>query len=522
MKAIVYLPLKPEFAKERNLPVKLPILVEDLPLVSEKNSIPLDVIIRGLEAQVSVKDDGYYSSYLVYFYYEKVKELVSKGEFERALEFVEKAGKVVEDYRYHFYRGIVLEKMGKDGEAEVELRISTGMKPDFSLAYYELGKILMKNGEFEDAERMFETASSIDADFVLPVVKLGDVALSKGDLSKALSHYEKALEKDPNLPDVYNRLGVIHNELQRFDDAERFFKKALEIYPDFPDALYNLSYTLVKKGKIFSAFEILSNLEKRFSDDVRILNELGIVSREIGLFERSVEVLERAFEISREDWVGYNLVRSLCLVDIEKAFEMAEKLENVEVLETVEWYSKKIEPKFSKSIGEWIEIIDECEDLMCVLDSIEVEGKIGKRLKRIRRGGIPIEDTDFDTSEFLDLVVAYFSRANNVAEMEKRSIEIAVALYGSGTMLGVVRTLLRLFQSKFTEGFVGIETVKNVIEEIKDLDWNLAIRLSRAIENPNHSGESKGSDFVVSLISSLFGGIEAEGTVKDFVEILEG
>jgi len=55
IKAIVYLPLKPEVAKRLNLPLKLPILAEDLVLITDQNNIPLDVILRGLEEQYSLE-----------------------------------------------------------------------------------------------------------------------------------------------------------------------------------------------------------------------------------------------------------------------------------------------------------------------------------------------------------------------------------------------------------------------------------------------------------------------------------
>lgn len=80
-------------AKSQNLPVKLPILVEDMPLVTEINKIPLDVILRGLEAQYSVEKSEYWASYLVYFYYEKFKEHLNAQNYEDAREILEKAKK---------------------------------------------------------------------------------------------------------------------------------------------------------------------------------------------------------------------------------------------------------------------------------------------------------------------------------------------------------------------------------------------------------------------------------------------
>ncbi len=52
--AIVYLDLDPDYAKLNNLPVKLPLLAEDFQKARATNKIPLEYILRGLEAEVEV------------------------------------------------------------------------------------------------------------------------------------------------------------------------------------------------------------------------------------------------------------------------------------------------------------------------------------------------------------------------------------------------------------------------------------------------------------------------------------
>ena len=105
IKAIVYLPLKPEVAKRFNLPLKLPVLAEDLVLITDQNNIPLDVILRGLEEQYSLEKDNYWLSYLVYFYYEKFKQLLNAREYDGAGTYLQKAKELSYGYRHHFYTG---------------------------------------------------------------------------------------------------------------------------------------------------------------------------------------------------------------------------------------------------------------------------------------------------------------------------------------------------------------------------------------------------------------------------------
>ncbi len=511
MKAIVYLPIKPEVAKENNLPVKLPVLAEDVPKITQENRIPLDVIIRGLEAQVSLnKDDKeYYSTYLQYFYYEKFKKLIAEKDYDSALEILEKAKTLGEDYRYHFYKGILLREMGNEKEAEIEFKIASSMNPNFSLPHYELGRMYMKNGEYSDAEAEFLKALEKDPDFPLPYVKLGDVYLSRGDIENAVRMYENALRKSKNLPDVYNRLGVIENTFQNFEKAEMMFRKALEIDPDYHDAKYNLAFTLTKLGKLFEALEILLELEKSLPNDPMILNELGIVMRELGLFEESVKRLEKALEFSKDDGIKFNLARSLMFVDRDRARETLSDLLTSDFSEEasrlIEYMDMKRELDLEElgEIGSLSEEISGCNDLKCVLENIEPPEGLRDRIESILEGYIP-KGGDIDTVNLLDLGAAYILSAEDFVEMERNAIEFSVAVYGSGIMIAVMRVILRAIQMRLSEGEADPESlIDSAVPEIQDIHWKFSLKLSKSLESIPSENPKKGSDFVPSLLYFL-------------------
>lgn len=262
IRAIVYLPLNPEKAKQNNLPVKLPVLAEDLPRILEEDRIPLDVILRGLETQYELTKDEYYRSYYVFFLYEKFKQLLRERNLDEAEKVLERAREVQYDYRYHFYRGLLLKHKGELGEAEIEMRLVISMNDRFAPAYFELADILKEKNEIEDSLLFYEKAYEVNKEFLLPLLKKGDLLLEEGRLEEAIEEYKRILEKDPNFVEVYERLGVIYNQLQRFKEAEKFFKKVLEI--ERKDHVeYNLSYTLIKLGKLFEALEILKKLYEK-------------------------------------------------------------------------------------------------------------------------------------------------------------------------------------------------------------------------------------------------------------------
>ena len=514
LKALVYLPLKPEKAKQFNLPVKLPVRAEDITLIMEKDHIPLDVILRGLETQMEVgKDEDYYRSYLVYFYYEKVKSLMREQKYEEALEYIEKAGKHEKDYRYHFYKGLVYKKLGNGNLAEVELKIASGLQENFSLSYFELGKLYLENKEYEDAEDMFKRAIESDPEFSLPYIKLGDLYIETSRFEEAMEMYKIALDIDKNLPDVYNRLGVVMNILQRFGEAEKHFKKAIEIFPKYRDALLNLSYTLAKRGKLFEAFKILKELEKNFPDDPVILNELGILMRELGLFEESVEKLKRALELNEGDQnIMVNLARSLMFVDKREAIELLkditgeyedyansliEYIQRETVLDYLKGDTKELVENI-KGKDDFLELLEEYEG--------EIPEEIMNRIEKLQEGIVPIYDTEIDSTALLDLLSLYILAAKDYVEMEKRTILFCSSVCGSSKMLSGAKVILRLVQDamerfRTKENFDPESFLDIVIPEIQEIDWDFALNLSKALEKPPIYDPKTASELAISLIN---------------------
>jgi tetratricopeptide (TPR) repeat protein len=266
---------------------------------------------------------------------------------------------------------------------------------------------------------------------------------------------------------------------------------------------------LIKLGRIFEAFEILSNLEKRFPEDPTILNELGIVMRELGLFEDSVERLEKAYEISKDEGMKYNLARSAMFVDRERAREMLEELGDGEysfrAKDLLEYLDKKNEIPLNRTgeIGGLSLEISICEDLPCILKDIELEGEIGERVEMILEGFVP-KGSEIDTVELLELAAAYILTGKDFVDMERKATEFAVGVYGSGVMMGVVRVILRAVQMRSDLGGVLVDhLVESVVPEIQDLHWNLALKISRSLETVPISYPSRGSEFITSLLYYL-------------------
>lgn len=508
IKAIVYLPLDPEKAKENNLPVKLPVLVEDLPRILDENRIPLDVVLRGLESQYEVSKDEYYGSYYVFFLYEKFKLLLREGDFEEAEKVLQKAKSVLYDYRYHFYKGLLHKHKRELGEAEVEMRLAVSMREDFAPAYFELANVLREKGEIEDSLKFYEIANEIDKDFLLPLLVKGDTLLQEGRLIEAMAEYQRVIERDPNFAEAYARLGVIHNQLQRFKEAERYLRKALEL-GEKDDVKLNLAYTLTKLGKLFEAFRILKELYEKNPDDPLVANEYGLMLKTLGLYEEALEVFERAASTHREEEIlKFNYGVLLLHFDKERAVEVLSEVTG-DLEERAQHLIELAQVRFVPVLfpeHEWItdylangrlDIVALAQDMNSSIEEVQ------KRIERIRKGEFPFYETDVDSSEFAEIVVALAFSSPDLFKMEENVVKFLSAVYGNSAMIAGGIVFVRLVQELLLAEELDFGSfLKRVVPEVQDVNWSFALKVAR-FRDLKKLDVGRFTDLVIALLQSL-------------------
>lgn len=322
--ALVYLDLKPGYAKINNLPVKLPLLVQDYKKALENNKIPLETILRGLEAQYEVQPNEYYASYLVFYLYEKFKKLMEEEDLKGAETYLRKAASIIKDYRFHFYYGLLLKKQQQEELSEMELKQCLKENPNFAYGFYELGNLMLERKVYDEALDNFMKAIEVKKDFILSYLKIADVYMENGRYEEALDFLNQLLKIDKNFSPAYLRLGVIYNQLQRYKDAYLILSKATELEDVSFEIFYNLSYTLQKLGRHREAkINIEKALEKSKEDF--ILHEYSLILKNLGFFQEAIEIEEQAYEIANEDNKDLILITLLKLSTIIEDAERVEK-----------------------------------------------------------------------------------------------------------------------------------------------------------------------------------------------------
>ncbi|WGS65809.1 tetratricopeptide repeat protein [Marinitoga aeolica] len=512
--AIVYLDLKPEYAKLYNLPIKMPVLVEDIKKVTDKNKLPLEVILRGLEAQYEISKDDYYKSYLVYFYYEAFKKALNKNDFENANFYLNNAKKIGgEDYRFNFYRALLLKKSNQEELAELELKESILKNPNFYLGHFELGNLMFERKIYEEALEAYKNALELNPEFVIPHLKIADIYIENGLFSEAIEELNEILKKDPNFSAAYVRLGILFNQLQRFEDALQIQEKGLAKDPENYELLYNIAYTYAKLGRHSEATKRLEKAAKIHEEDF-ILHELAISYRNIGEYINAFKTAKKALEISSDEnkelillllvklaaIIGdieetkkyYNLLKNTKFEISAKTFYMFSLLSNDDID-----MAKKISLELHnygiygnmyliiEHIDNYIDYLENCTNknfTEALIDSFDEYGDIDKLglYRNLKKNNIEIlslvkDDINEDINGIELLLNAYLLSGIDYGLSERVSTLLAKYVWKDGKGMLISRFLLRYYQDRVFGNFSSLDVfVNDIVEEMKDLNFELA------------------------------------------------
>ena len=140
--------------------------------------------------------------------------------------------------------GIALFKQRKFDEAIVEYREALRLKPDFTLAHFNLGNALRDQGRIDQAITDFREVIRLKPDHAEAHNNLGLALKSKGKRDEALAEFRMALRLNPILAQAVENLGGTLAEQGNFDDAIAVFREKLRLTPNDSFAHYNLGTTL--------------------------------------------------------------------------------------------------------------------------------------------------------------------------------------------------------------------------------------------------------------------------------------
>lgn len=128
------------------------------------------------------------------------------------------------------YEAQAYRNLSKWAEAERVYRDILKERPNYWLAYNELGWMLARQAKYRESAEAFEAAATVAPSVALPLANLGTIYLDLGKRDEAKAALNLSLQRAPN-EDAYLTLGTIEFDAGKYNAALSNYQSAARINP---------------------------------------------------------------------------------------------------------------------------------------------------------------------------------------------------------------------------------------------------------------------------------------------------
>jgi len=171
------------------------------------------------------------------------------------------------------------------------------IKPDYVMAFYNLGTALLKKEKYDEAVFYFSKTLNIDPQKTNARMNLANVLFMKGKYDEAVFHYNEILKINPGNADAHYNLAYVLSTQGKFAEAVFHYKETLRIHPEHAKAHYNLGKILINDGQIKEALIHFGEAIKIKPDYVQAYNKLGIMLLQQGKFKKADVFFSKALQL---------------------------------------------------------------------------------------------------------------------------------------------------------------------------------------------------------------------------------
>lgn len=180
--------------------------------------------------------------------------LIQLGRTDEGISCWQKASESdPEKFNYQFFQNLAI-NFGQAGNIDASIgcyQQAIALKPDYTLAYLNLGTLLQRQNRLEDAIAIYQKSLEIQPDSLV-YQALGNALKQQGNIDSAINYWQKALELQPDAiaAETYNDLGTALAEKGELENAIEYYQKAIQLKSDYPLAHLNLGILLQRQNKI--------------------------------------------------------------------------------------------------------------------------------------------------------------------------------------------------------------------------------------------------------------------------------
>jgi len=249
-----------------------PVLLENLTPPDRAANIPefVNIAPGGIE-KIHEKFIDYYS------FANKGGQMIDEGRLEDAEIFLRRSIELKPDFAMaHKRLGMVLARMQRFDEAEEQWLTAKQLDPDDHLIYLNLGSHYLDRRQYDKARENMMTAIRLNETCAPAITGLGIIRYHEGDRDGAEKRFREAIEADPGFDDAYARLGTVQLEKDNRREAEELFRKACALNRRNAHAHLGLAKTLsLDESRVSEAIEAYRRAISLAPGNVQAHVELG-------------------------------------------------------------------------------------------------------------------------------------------------------------------------------------------------------------------------------------------------------
>lgn len=219
----------------------------------------------------------------------------ARAKFEAAIEALPKEADLLRRSLF-FYRGICLELLGREDEAEVEIlnALDAGFRPETSAEALTASRTLLRADRAADAIPLLEavTLNRIEPGAEVWAM-LGRAHLATDTLVLALSAFNESLRIEPNQTDARALRGSLLRKIGDSEGALADFKVALRLSPENHAIRYAQGLTALQLGRIEDAEASIGRTAAALQDQAGLHLLHAVLAYAIGDHEGAGASLDR-------------------------------------------------------------------------------------------------------------------------------------------------------------------------------------------------------------------------------------
>ena len=231
-----------------------------------------------------------------YRLFDVASELGQKNEYNAAIaKWNEALALSPDDAKAHSNLGVLLETVGRTGDAMAQYRKAMESEPDYPDGYTNLGIALARAGKLDDAIPYLQKAAQLSPWDAKAHSNLGAALAERGRTGEAIAECEKALQLSPGDSEAHANLAIALAKAGRLDEAIANFERALAGDPDSGEIHANLAGALLEKGRFDDAIPHFEKALAANPGSTELHFYLGRLLATHGKFDEAIPHLEKAW-----------------------------------------------------------------------------------------------------------------------------------------------------------------------------------------------------------------------------------